>query len=153
MMMSWFQTSIQTDREWKKVLLATSVTFFLLSPAVCQQKSVDKGGKSTKGEQYTHIVYCTDGWFSQDKIYHFMAGFLGTTAISGVLNASLDTPRKDSAIMASPVIFSVGLLKEAYDRKQRKNHFCWNDLTANVLGIVLGAWFWLSVTEDDMGKM
>ncbi|MBH31255.1 MAG: hypothetical protein CMG71_04600 [Candidatus Marinimicrobia bacterium] len=151
--MSCFQTAIQTDREWKKVLLVTSVTFLLLSPAVCQQKSVDKGGKSTKSEQYTHIVYCADRWFSQDKIYHFMAGFLGTTAISGALNASLDTPRKDSAIMASPAIFSIGLLKEAYDRKQWNNHFCWKDLTANVLGIVLGACFWLSITGDEMGKI
>ena len=104
-------------------------------------------------EQTTQTVYCTDGWFSRDKEYHFMAGFIGTTAISGTVRNSFDSPRHKSAEIASSGMIAVGALKETYDSRQPNNHFCWKDLTANVLGIVLGAWFWLSVTGDDMGKM
>ena len=61
---------------------------------------------------------------------------------------TFDTPVKNSVSMASAGIFSIGFLKETYDRKQPNNHSCRKDLTADFFGIVLGAWLWLAVTGD-----
>ena len=152
-MMSWFQTSVHYRDRDKNMLIATLVAVFLLSTAVGQQKNDDLDIGSTKNEHITYIMYCIDGWFSRDKLYHFLAGFTGTMTISGGLRNSLDTPVKNSVSMASAGIFSIGFLKETYDRKQPNNHSCWKDLTADFFGIVLGAWLWLAVTGDEMEKM
>ena len=134
-------------------MMATLVAVFLLSIASGQEKTDDLGSDSTKSEHITRNMYCIDGWFSRDKLYHFLAGFTGTMTISGGLRNSLDTPVKNSVSMASAGIFSIGFLKETYDRKQPNNHSCWKDLTADFFGIVLGAWLWLAVTGDEMEKM
>ncbi len=149
-MMSWFQTPVQPGSAWKKVLMATSVALLSPSSAFGQQKPYDSGMDQTKSEQYTYFMYCADGWFSQDKIYHFMSGFIVTASISGGLRIRLNRSRKDSVSMASSAIFSIGIIKEIYDSRQRNNHFCWKDLTADVIGILFGGCFWLNVNWDEM---
>ena len=55
-------------------MMATLVAVFLLSIASGQEKTDDLGADSTKSEHITRNMYCIDGWFSRDKLYHFLAG-------------------------------------------------------------------------------
>jgi hypothetical protein len=63
---------------------------------------------------------CTDNYKSQDKKKHFFI----------CLILSIICP-----IIA--IIAAVG--KEIYDSKLQGNHFCWKDIVADVIGIILGS--------------
>lgn len=63
---------------------------------------------------------CLDLWKGLDKKKHFFV----------CLILSIITP-----ILA--IIVAVG--KEIYDSKQSKNHFCWKDIVADIIGIILGS--------------
>lgn len=63
---------------------------------------------------------CLDLWKGLDKKKHFFV----------CLILSIICP-----ILA--IIAAVG--KEIYDSKQKGNHFCWKDIVADVIGIILGS--------------
>ena len=63
---------------------------------------------------------CLDLWKGLDKKKHFFV----------CLILSIVSP-----ILA--IIAAVG--KEIYDSKQKGNHFCWKDIVADVIGIILGS--------------
>lgn len=63
---------------------------------------------------------CLDLWKGLDKKKHFFV----------CLILSIICP-----IIA--IIAAVG--KEIYDSKQEGNHFCWKDIVADVIGIILGS--------------
>lgn len=63
---------------------------------------------------------CTDSYKGQDKKKHFFI----------CLILSIVCP-----IIA--IIASIG--KEIYDSKQQSNHFCWKDIVAGGIGIILGS--------------
>ncbi len=126
--MSRLSINVQLKPAGKRVLLTSFATVILLSTAIGQHSSYDSPVDSTMSEQTTQTVYCTDGWFSRDKEYHFMAGFIGTTAISGTVSNSFDSPRHKSAEIASSGMIAVGALKETYDSRQPNNHFWGGEL-------------------------
>lgn len=63
---------------------------------------------------------CLDLWKGLDKKKHFFV----------CLVLSIITP-----ILA--IIAAIG--KEIYDSKQEGNHFCWKDIVADGIGIILGS--------------
>lgn len=63
---------------------------------------------------------CLDLWKGLDKKKHFFV----------CLILSIICP-----ILA--IIAAVG--KEIYDSKQKGNHFCWKDIVADLIGIILGS--------------
>lgn len=63
---------------------------------------------------------CTDLWKGLDKKKHFFV----------CLVLSIICP-----ILA--IIAAIG--KEIYDSKQEGNHFCWKDIVADGIGIILGS--------------
>ena len=63
---------------------------------------------------------CLDLWKGLDKKKHFYVGLI----------LSIICP-----ILA--IIASIG--KEIYDSKQQGNHFCWKDIVADGIGIILGS--------------
>ena len=63
---------------------------------------------------------CLDLWKGLDKKKHFFV-----CLILSIL----------SPILA--IIAAVG--KEIYDSKQKGNHFCWKDIVADLVGIIIGS--------------
>lgn len=63
---------------------------------------------------------CLDLWKGLDKKKHFFV----------CLVLSIVSP-----ILA--IIAAVG--KEIYDSKQKGNHFCWKDIVADLVGIIIGS--------------
>ena len=62
---------------------------------------------------------CNDSWNSKDKVKHFCA-CLVIAIISPIL----------------AIVAAIG--KEWYDMKQNGNHWCWKDIVADVVGIIVG---------------
>lgn len=69
---------------------------------------------------------CLDLWKGLDKKKHFFV----------CLILSIITP-----IIA--IIAAVG--KEIYDSKQKGNHFCWKDIVADLVGIIIGSLINISI--------
>ena len=62
---------------------------------------------------------CNDSWTGKDKVKHFCA-CLVIAIISPIL----------------AIVAAIG--KEWYDMKQNGNHWCWKDIVADVVGIIVG---------------
>ena len=63
---------------------------------------------------------CNDSWTSKDKVKHFCVCLV----LAGIC----------------PIVaVVVAIAKEAYDMKQNGNHWCWKDIVADVVGVVLGS--------------
>ena len=69
---------------------------------------------------------CLDLWKGLDKKKHFFV-----CLILSIL----------SPILA--IIAAVG--KEIYDSKQKGNHFCWKDIVADLVGIIIGSLINISI--------
>lgn len=80
-----------------------------------------------------------DSWTGRDKSRHFITSALLVCAGSAGVR-SLDRSRSESLNWGVGFSFSMGLAKEVHDKRQPGNHFCWKDLTADLLGIVFGIW-------------
>lgn len=63
---------------------------------------------------------CKDTWKGKDKAWHF--------GVSLVLS------------VVCPIVAVVAAMgKEIYDYNQQGNHFCWKDIIADLIGIILGS--------------
>lgn len=62
---------------------------------------------------------CNDSYKGKDKVKHF-----GVCLVIAII----------SPILA--IVAAIG--KEWYDMKQNGNHFCWKDIVADVVGIIVG---------------
>jgi uncharacterized protein YfiM (DUF2279 family) len=62
---------------------------------------------------------CNDSWTSKDKALHF-----GVCVVLAAINPLV-------AIICA-------IAKEAYDMKQNGNHWCWKDIVADAVGVVVG---------------
>ena len=63
---------------------------------------------------------CNDNWKGKDKVKHF-----GVCLVLSVICPLL-------GVIAA-------IAKEAYDMKQNDNHWCWKDIVADVIGIIIGS--------------
>ena len=62
---------------------------------------------------------CNYSWKGKDKVKHFGVCFV-------------------LAVICPIVAVVVAVAKEAYDHHTTGNHFCWKDVVADVVGVVLG---------------
>jgi len=69
-----------------------------------------------------------DPWFARDKVRHF--------AVSYVITRSLIHYRQKKEI-AFGITFSLGLIKEIYDKKIKKSFFSYKDLVWDLAGVGL----------------
>ena len=77
-----------------------------------------------------------DQWFVQDKVLHMTGSVglvLGLTEIGGI--------NTQSALIGT---FTIGMLKEVYDKKYGSGCFSFKDIIANSIGIVIGFLFILN---------
>jgi len=78
-----------------------------------------------------------DGWFSRDKGLHLAGNFITTGLFTLSSHRFMDIQKSKSRVVGLSVSISLSLGKEFYDSRQQNNHFCFKDLTADMLGIAL----------------
>ena len=62
---------------------------------------------------------CKDTWRGKDKALHFGVCFV-------------------LAVICPLVAIVLAIIKEVYDHHQPNNHWCWKDILADAVGVVLG---------------
>ena len=77
-----------------------------------------------------------DKYFAPDKAKHFLAGMISTIFIYKSVENYMS--ENQGRYLAGGVTFSLGIAKEFYDKSRPENHFSWNDLLADVVGIGAG---------------
>jgi len=81
----------------------------------------------------------TDRWFAADKADHFLVSAM--LASSGFLSLKVTRNDEDFSFVSSVgLTFGLGVLKEIYDWSHPDHQASWRDLTADLLGAVLGTW-------------
>ena len=78
-----------------------------------------------------------DGWFARDKGLHLAGSFISTGFFTMSSERFMDIKKSKSRVIGLSVSISLSLGKELYDSNQQNNHFCFKDLTADMLGIAL----------------
>lgn len=69
---------------------------------------------------------CTDNYKGQDKKKHFFICLI-------------------LSIVCPIIAIIVAIGKEIYDSKQQGNHFCWKDIVADLVGIIIGSLINISI--------
>jgi|GEM_PF-402997 len=79
-----------------------------------------------------------DSWFSRDKGLHLAGSLMTTVAISKSLQRFGNKSSTKASYWGVGLTFSLGLGKEIYDHRKPSNRFSYKDLTADIVGIVIG---------------
>ena len=88
--------------------------------------------------QLSQIVakdYVKDRWLAEDKFQHFFVSAFLTGVGYLIMREPLETSENRSVYYGSGFSFSLGVGKEISDSRNKKNHACFKDLVANMLGI------------------
>ena len=80
----------------------------------------------------------TDRWIAVDKGYHLIGSIISTTGISNSCMQFVDIKKEKSIRMGAEITFALGLGKEFWDGHKNDNSFSWKDLSADILGIIIG---------------
>ncbi|MDP2807727.1 MAG: hypothetical protein Q8O74_06275 [bacterium] len=106
---------------------------FILTLAVL----VLAGVGSSKGQDAEKTVY-HDRWLARDKVSHLAvsAALVGFTY--HLLRYEQQKTGASSRNLAAGISLGWGLAKETRDASRPGNHFCFKDLTADLLGAGLG---------------
>ena len=79
-----------------------------------------------------------DVWYGDDKIRHVVGSLFSTTLLTQIAARDRGWNKNKAEIFAIGTTLSFGFVKELYDQRKPGNHFCWKDLTADAVGILLG---------------
>jgi len=77
-----------------------------------------------------------DPWFSIDKLKHVSTAFFMTTTLFYFQNRIMSRSAPHSIPSSAIVTFSIGGLKELYDRRKKDGGCSWRDMAANSLGTI-----------------
>ncbi len=86
------------------------------------------------------LVSHPDEWLARDKAMHAGASFLITLSSQYVFESKLEFSEGEALSLAMSSALSAGLLKEVLDRQRLSDpHFCYRDLVADAVGVLLAA--------------
>lgn len=79
-----------------------------------------------------------DNWFGEDKFFHFSISSLLVGSSYHLLKCRLKRDEKSSTSFSLTTTFLIGIGKELYDKRIKKEFFSYKDLIYNLLGILCG---------------
>ena len=81
----------------------------------------------------------SDKWLAMDKGYHLVGSIIASTGISNSCLRFAKIKKEKAVIIGAGFTFALGLSKEFYDSRHQNNFFSWKDLTADLVGILIGS--------------
>ncbi len=121
------------------ITMVLQITLFCSAP-VCAQDSTRQEVilQLQTSNQSVQADYNTDSWYADDKIRHLVGSLVSTTLLTQVSSHNTEWSKREAKIFAVGTTMSLGFVKELYDRRKPGNHFCWKDLAADTVGVILG---------------
>ena len=80
-----------------------------------------------------------DSWIGRDKGLHLVGSMISTIAISKTSQTFFNNSHDQSLKLGIGVTFGLGLGKELWDSTKKNNKFSYKDLTADIVGILIGS--------------
>lgn len=80
-----------------------------------------------------------DKWFTSDKYLHFYYSVAITGLSYHLYHCQFNNPNPGARYFSISLASVTGIGKELYDKYYRKGKFSYKDLTADVMGIIIGA--------------
>lgn len=117
----------------------------LMSPAVAQSTSYagwEWEGRALEptGAAPDEGRLHPDAWLARDKAMHAGASFLLTLSSQYVWETKLELTEGEALPLAATTALTAGLLKEVLDsQRPHEAHFCYRDLVADAVGVLLAA--------------
>jgi len=130
---------------YNNAVLAIIITLFFSNLLFASQskfsceKLLDSDSLSIKQNSILETNTKIDRWISVDKGYHLIGSIISTTGISNSCIRFAEIEKNKSIQIGVGFTFAFGLGKEFWDGYHKNNIFSWKDLTADVLGILIGA--------------
>jgi uncharacterized protein YfiM (DUF2279 family) len=93
---------------------------------------------SSKNSLVNETNTITDRWIAVDKGYHLIGSIISTTGISNSCMQFADIKKEKSIRIGVGFTFALGVGKEIWDGHKNNNIFSWKDLSADILGILIG---------------
>lgn len=122
------------------ILILSSVSGFLFASPnkFSNNKLIKSDSLSIERDLLNEKNIITDRWFTVDKGYHLIGSIICTTGISNSCMQFADIKKEKSIQIGAGSTFALGLGKEFWDGRQKDNIFSWKDLSADILGILIG---------------
>gem|GEM_PF-818262 len=79
-----------------------------------------------------------DKWIAEDKFWHFGMSVALVGSSYHLFKCRLNEEKNRSTIFSLGGTFSLGIMKEFWDRSRPKGHFSYRDIVVNLLGIGVG---------------
>lgn len=108
-----------------KFIHQLSVLMLLLGLSACQ--TAEQIHSEFSGEKYA------DKWLGGDKFKHFSA-IAAAGTLSGLEMQRVSASKQDAVAVSITTAIIIGISKEIYDGTKPDNHFCYKDLTWDLLG-------------------
>lgn len=108
--------------------------FFLHSATAAAKNPLQMQANPNKDS----LWLCRDAWLGLDKVKHLSLSCISTIFIARHIQIAQNSPLAKGRAIGAAVTLNLGVLKEWRDHKRPANHFCWKDLTANLLGVGFG---------------
>ncbi len=80
-----------------------------------------------------------DSWVSRDKGLHLVGSMISTIAVSKISQTFYAKSHSESIKIGIGFTFGLGLGKELWDSTKKNNKFSYKDLTADIIGIIIGS--------------
>lgn len=80
-----------------------------------------------------------DDWLAKDKLAHLTVSMAAVGFSNHILAFESNNTGGQARAGSISFTLSLGLVKEIHDGTKKDNHFSFKDLTADILGIMIGA--------------
>jgi uncharacterized protein YfiM (DUF2279 family) len=120
------------------IILLISNFLFACSNKFSNNKLIKSDSLALECDLLSDTNILKDQWFAADKGYHLIGSIISTAGISNSCMQFADIKKEKSIRIGAGFTFMLGLGKEFWDRNQKDNIFSWKDLSADVLGILIG---------------
>ena len=127
-------------------IVGGALALLLVTPVASAQSASYSGweweGRPLEGVAAGTTEFLTppDEWLARDKALHVGAGFLITLSSQYVFENKLELTDGEALPVAMTTALSAGVLKEVMDSQRfHAPHFCYRDLVADAVGVLLAA--------------
>ena len=141
-MLEQYERHFKGTRVMKREIIIVIILVTLL-PLLTAAKNIQSNNIKKKSEKSRIVLKhygVKDKWFGFDKLHHFYysASLTGLSYMSLHYMLKYKGSRNSTRLLCGASVFSLGIMKELYDRTHSSTGFSCKDLTFDFIGVITG---------------